>query len=91
VRGVWFLPTGGYLLGTHEGSQIWYVDARDIIHLFVDGQAGNIHSGDGEYFHSPGFKIGEVRSVTLDSQGNILITENDFGYVRRIDFQRLLP
>lgn len=90
VRGVWPLPNGGYLLATHEGSQVWYLDTAGIIHLFVDG-APNAHSGDGEYFHTPGFKVSEVRSVTMDYQGNILITESDYGFVRRIDFLRYLP
>ena len=83
VRGVWFLPTGGYLLATHAGSQVWYVDTAGIIHLFVDGRKGS-HSGDGDDFNSPGFKVSEVRSVTVDAAGNVLITENDAGFVRRV-------
>jgi sugar lactone lactonase YvrE len=88
VRSVWSFPTGGYLLGTHEGSQVLYVDPAGIVHVFVNGSYGDIHSGDGEWFHSPGSKISEVRAASMDSKGNILITENDFGYVRRIDFLR---
>jgi len=91
VRGVWPVPTGGYLLGTHEGSQVLYVDPAGILHVFVNGLAGNMQSGDGHWFHSAGYKLSEVRAVSMDSQGNILITENDYGYVRRIDFQRLVP
>jgi len=91
VRGVWLFPTGGYLLGLHEGNQVLYVDPAGIVHVFVNGTSGNIHSGDGQWFHSPGFKICEVRAVTMDGQGNLLITENDFGYVRRVHFQRLAP
>jgi len=91
VRGVWALPNRGYLLATHEGSQILYLDAGGVIHVFVDGARGNIHAGDGDYFYSPGLKVSEVRSVSVDSQGNVLITESDYGYVRRIDFQRLTP
>jgi streptogramin lyase len=91
VRGVWPFPGGGYLLALHEGSQVLYVDAAGIVHLLVDGLAGNFHAGDGQWFHAPGHKICEVRSVSLDSQGNILIVENDYGYVRRIDFTRLTP
>ena len=91
VRGVWALPNRGYLLGTHEGSQILYLDAGGVIHVFVDGARGNVHAGDGDYFYSPGLKVSEVRSVSVDSQGNVLITESDYGYVRRIDFQRLTP
>lgn len=91
VRGAWFVPTGGYLLGTHEGSQILYVDPGGILHIFVEGAGGNIHAGDGQWFHAPGNKISEVRAVSMDASGNVLITENDFGYVRRVDFVRLSP
>jgi hypothetical protein len=59
--------------------------------VFVAGRAGGAHSGDGAWFNSPGFKVSEVRSVTMDHDGNILIVENDFGYVRRIRFHRLMP
>jgi len=90
VRGIWPLPTGGYFLGTHEGSQILYVDTAGMLHLFADGAVG-AHAGDGQWFHSPGQKVSEVRDVTMDSNGNLLITESDFGFVRRIDFKRLTP
>ena len=90
VRGVWPVPIGGYLLATHEGSQVLYVDSAGLIHVFLNGFA-NAHSGDGQWFYSPGYKVSEVRSVSMDRQGNIFITESDFGYVRRIDFQRLSP
>jgi hypothetical protein len=83
VRGVWFLPSGGYFLATHAGSQVWYVDTAGIIHIFVNGRKGS-HSGDGDDFDSPGFKVSEVRSVTVDGAGNVLITENDAGFVRRV-------
>ena len=91
VRGVWPVPNGGYLLATHAGSQVLYVDPAGIVYVFVAGQDGGAHSGDGAWFHSPGFKITEARSVTMDHDGNILIVENDYGYVRRIRFQRLVP
>lgn len=91
VRGVWPVPNGGYLLATHAGSQVLYVDPAGIVYVFVAGKIGGAHSGDGSWFRTPGFKITEVRSVTMDSAGNILIVENDFGYVRRIRFQRVMP
>jgi sugar lactone lactonase YvrE len=91
VRGIWYLPNGGYLLALHEGSQILYVDPAGVVHIFVDGAPGNAHSGDGAWFHTPGLKISEARSVSMDSRGNILIVENDSGYVRRIVFRRLTP
>jgi hypothetical protein len=81
VRGVWKHETGGLFLCTHRGSQIWYVDTAGIIHLFIDGARG-AHAGDGEPFHTPGKKLSEIRSVTLDRRGNMLITENDIGFVR---------
>jgi hypothetical protein len=86
VRGVWPVPSGGYFLATHAGSQVWYLDPQGIIHLFLDGSTGGAHSGDGEYFYLPGAKVSEIRSVTLDYEGNMLITENDAGFVRRIRF-----
>jgi hypothetical protein len=90
VRGVWFLPNGGYLLATHEGCQIWYVDAAGIIHLFVDGAPG-AHAGDEEYFRTPGPKLSEIRAVTVDPRGRIIITENDAGFIRVIDFLPMAP
>ena len=91
VRGIWFLPNRGYLLATHEGSQILYVDPNDKIHVFLDGKLGTTHAGDGKWFYSHGNKIAEARSVTMDFQGNLIIVENDAGFVRKIDFERLSP
>jgi len=93
VRGVWPVPTGGYLLGTDQGSQVLYVDPAGILHILVNGTySSSSHSGDGQWFYSPTInKASEVRSVTMDTEGNIFIVENDVGYVRRIDFLRLTP
>lgn len=92
VRAIWPFPTGGYLLGTHEGSQLHYVDPKGIIRVLISGKTGNAHSGDGQWFLIPGLpKIAEVRSVTMDYAGNILLVENDGGYVRLISFLRLSP
>ncbi len=88
VRGVWLVPTGGYLLATHAGSQILYVDAAGVLRVFVSGQPG-AHAGDGDWFHAPGDKVSEVRSVTMDPQGNVLITESDAGFIRKIEFLRM--
>jgi len=90
VRGVWPVPTGGHLLATQEGSQVLYIDPAGILHILLDGAAG-FHMGDGQWFYLPGFKISEARSVTMDCRGNILIVENDRGYVRQVDFLRLDP
>ena len=49
--------------------------------------------GDGQWFYAnPGTaKISRVRAVNTDPLGNIIITESNYGYVRRIRFQRLTP
>jgi hypothetical protein len=91
VRGVWQPPIGGYFLATDYGAQFLYVDKAGVIHIFVNGQ-GDDHSGDGQWFYAPAsYKFGQLRSVSMDNQGNLIIVENDVGYVRRIDFQRLSP
>jgi hypothetical protein len=90
VRGVWQPPIGGYFLATDYGAQFLYVDKAGIIHIFVNGQNDD-HAGDGQWFYTPGYKFGQLRSVSMDNQGNLIIVENDIGYVRRIDFQRLSP
>ncbi|HEY3854456.1 MAG TPA: hypothetical protein VGO67_08700 [Verrucomicrobiae bacterium] len=90
VRGVWQPPIGGYLLATDEGAQLLYVDITGVIHILVNG-FDDTHSGDGKWFYSLAYKFGQLRSVSMDNYGNLLIVENDLGYVRRIDFQRLTP
>jgi len=92
VRGVWQPPTGGYFLATDYGAQFLFVDTSGVIHIFVNGYA-DTHAGDGQWFYNnpTGYKFGQLRSVSMDRQGNLLIVENDLGYVRRIDFQRLKP
>jgi hypothetical protein len=90
VRGVWQPPTGGYFLATDYAAQFLYVDGLGILHIYVNGY-GNSHAGDGQWFNTPGFKLGELRSVSMDKHGNLLIVENDLGFVRKIDFQRLTP
>jgi hypothetical protein len=94
ARGVWPVPTGGYLLLLHDGAQLWYVDAANITYLLVNGIGGNvfIQAGDGRFFYNPTQPlIGEGRSVTMDYRGNIILCESDFGFIRRINFMRLTP
>ncbi|HSY43043.1 MAG TPA: hypothetical protein VK811_03980 [Candidatus Acidoferrum sp.] len=92
VRGVWQPPTGGYLLTDDYSSQFVFVDPAGVLHLLLNGSGGNYHAGDGKWFYNPSADlIGQMRSVTMDNQGNLIIVENDSGYVRRIDFQRLTP
>ncbi|HEU0008823.1 MAG TPA: hypothetical protein VFT34_03300, partial [Verrucomicrobiae bacterium] len=86
VRSIWPVPTGGFLLLTHNGCQLWYMDTAGIVHLLLNGYRGSTHSGDGQFYYTPWPAISEGRSVTMDYEGNILITESDWGYVRRIRF-----
>jgi hypothetical protein len=83
VRAVWPADGDGLFLGTHEGCQAWYVDGEGNAHLFLDGGRG-IHAGDGQAFDTPGKKVNELRSLTLDGRGNIVIVENDLGFVRMV-------
>jgi len=89
-RGVWPVPTGGYLFLLHDGSQLWYMDTADTIHLLINGAGGTTHNGDGSFFYDLSeLKISEGRSVSMDYDGNILICESDYGFIRRMRFQRL--
>lgn len=91
VRGVWQPPSGGYFLADDYSAQFIYVDTAGILHLILNGN-GDTHAGDSKWFYAPNnFLIGQMRSVTMDNQGNLILVENDLGYVRRIDFQRLTP
>lgn len=92
VRGVAFLPTGAYFLCTHRGSQVWYVDTAGYIHLFLNGLTSDTHAGDGTYFYNPTeYRVSELRAVVVDYDGNLLITENDAGFVRKVQFLRYEP
>ncbi len=87
VRAVWFLPTGGFFVATHRGSQVWYVDTAGYIHLLLNGARNIFPAGDGTWFYNTSqARVSEVRAVTLDHQGNLLITENDIGFVRKVEF-----
>ncbi|MBS1123559.1 MAG: hypothetical protein H6Q90_5787 [Deltaproteobacteria bacterium] len=84
VRGIW-LYAGGYFLATHKGGDIWYVDERGGIHLFIRGTGGDItHAGDGERFDTSGDKLAEPRAISVTPAGELLIVENDRGFIRRV-------
>jgi hypothetical protein len=85
VRGIWFHPDGGYFLACHEGGAVWYVDEEGMIHLFLDGDDEDAHRGDGKDFdQGDGEKVASVRAVWMDKDGNLLITENDAGFIRMV-------
>jgi sugar lactone lactonase YvrE len=92
VRGVWCMPNGGFLLATHRSSRVWYVDPEGYIHLLLNGNRNGAHFGDGTWFYNPlEARVSECRAVTLDYEGNIIITENDIGYIRKVRFLPFQP
>jgi hypothetical protein len=98
-RSVWFIPNGGFFITEHDaggglGNRIWYIDPAGIIHRWMNGSsADNKRVGDGQWFYAnPGLaKVSRVRAINTDPFGNLIITESNFGYVRRIRFQRIIP
>lgn len=94
-RSIWFIPNGGFFIGEHDpGNRIWYVDPAGIIHRWMNGSSANHRRvGDGQWFYAnPGDpKVSRVRAVNTDPFGNLIITESNFGYVRRIRFNRINP
>jgi hypothetical protein len=94
-RCVWFLPNGGFFTSEHSpGNRIWYVDPAGVIHLWMNGDdENNSRVGDGQWFYeepeTP--KVSRVRAVNTDPFGNLIITESNYGYVRRVRFQRMQP
>jgi hypothetical protein len=92
VRGVWFLPNGAYVLCTHRSSQLWYVDTGGYIHLLMKGYPNGYPAGDGTWFYNlDEYRISECRAITADFEGNLLLTENDAGFIRKIQFLRHAP
>lgn len=81
-RAIWPLG-GGLLVGLHNGCKIIYIDDEGYAHLMLQG-TGSSHGGDGLPYDPTKRLIGELRSVTVDVQGNLIFVENDKGYVRRI-------
>ncbi len=94
-RTICFAPNGGYFIGEHDpGNRIWYVDPAGIIHRWLHGNNSTASGrGDGQWFYanptSP--KVSRVRSVVMDRRGNLIIMENNYAYVRRINFRRMNP
>jgi hypothetical protein len=90
VRGVAFNQDGSYFLATHDGGQIWFVDSENTIHLAIDGDDNHTHAGDGEDISVPGQKISEPRAIVIAPNRDLLITENDYGYIRRVEWIGIL-
>ena len=92
VRGIWFLPTGGYFLTTDTACQLWYVDPVGYLHLLLTGDYG-AHSGDGAWFYDDptAATISNGKQITMDYEGNLILTESESGYVRKIQVLRHGP
>ncbi len=74
VRGIAFLPHGGYFLASKGDGDIWYVDTNAIAHEFIQG--------DGSSTSLPYDEICEPRGVSVTPWGDLIITENDNAVVR---------
>ncbi len=84
-RGIFFHPLGGYFVAEHSGSRLWYVDTIGKIRLFINGSNG-AHCCNGQAYNANSRnKLSEIRNVTVDHSGNVLITENDAGFVRIVE------
>jgi sugar lactone lactonase YvrE len=99
-RSIWFIPNGGYFLSEHDGgnntgNRVWYVDPAGIIHRWINGSstANTFGLGDGQWFYAnPATpKLSRVRSANTDPNGNLIITESNNGFIRRVRFERLTP
>jgi streptogramin lyase len=74
VRGIAFLPHGGYFLATQGDGDIWYVEPNGIAHEFIPGSGSSTplpHDG-----------ICEPRAVSVAPWGDLIITENDYAVIR---------
>jgi hypothetical protein len=94
-RSIWFIPNGGFFITEHDpGNRIWYVDPAGILHRWMNGSGANhMRVGDGQWFYAnPATpKVSRVRAINADPNGNLIITESNYGYIRRIRFERLTP
>jgi hypothetical protein len=94
-RDLCFLPNGGYFVCEHHpGNCVWYVDPAGIVHRWLTGNGNNnAYIGDQQWFYSNSAtaKISKPRSIATDRLGNIIVVENDIGFVRRINFRRMNP
>ena len=85
VRGIAFRPDGSFFVCTHKGAHaVWFVDTAGQIWKLIDG-GNNDHNGDGTPITDfPQNAISEPRAVAIAPNGDLLITENDNGFIRRV-------
>ena len=83
VRAVWSDPEGGLWLGCHEGDDLYYMDEEGNIEKVING-SGDLDelelASKGE-FNSDTKYLSEIRSVTVDWKGNVIICHHDGGLI----------
>ena len=86
VRGVAFVPSGGFFACTHRGSDVWFIDTNGIAHLFISGvRNSNPFAGEGTLASSAGNKLSEVRAINLTPGGDLIITHSDESTIRIVE------
>lgn len=84
VRGVAALDTGGFFVCTHKGNQVWYIDSNGYAWIFINPTGAKGYRGDGLAFDSAQVELSEPRNITIAPNGDLLITDSDDGYIRRV-------
>lgn len=86
VRGVAFVPSGGFFACTHRGSDVWFIDRDGIAHLFISGdRRSSPYAGEGTLASGPGDKLSEVRAINLTPGGDLIITHSDESTIRIVE------
>lgn len=84
VRGVAALDTGGFFVCTHKGNQVWYIDSKGYAWIFINPTGNKGYRGNGLHFSSSQVELSEPRNITIAPNGDLLITDSDDGYIRRV-------
>lgn len=86
VRGIAYVPSGGFFVGTHRGSDVWFIDTDGIAHLFISGvRNSSPFLGEGAIASSPGDKLTEIRAINITPGGDLIITQSDASNIRIVD------
>jgi sugar lactone lactonase YvrE len=75
---------GSLLVADRGGHRVYRVSATGS-KVVVAGNGQTNGGGDGLSFDDPAVRISEPRAISMDADGNLLITEHDGGYVRRVN------
>ena len=86
VRGLAFVPSGGFFACTHRGSDVWFIDRDGIAHLFISGvRNSNPFGGEGTLASGPGNKLSEIRAINITPGGDLILTQSDESNVRIVE------